>query len=135
MHTGPHRAKHLWTAMLRGWGRYGESGKTCIHVLKHKHILTKVWDCKRGNLNTYLGPYRGTHICVQLCKGVHIDVGSQVDLHSCTDVCTHSSLSLFWKKGLFIADYIRQSAVYQVKCKHVYVLKSKFWSAITISLV
>ena len=35
-------------------------------------------------------PHRSTHVCMQLCRVDEIDVGSQLDMYTVTDVCLHS---------------------------------------------
>ena len=35
-------------------------------------------------------PYMGTQISIKLCMQGGADMGSQVDINSCTDACTHS---------------------------------------------
>ena len=62
----------------------------CINVLIYAHILTKVWDQERVDWITYTEAHRGGYVSMQLCKGVRGDEGSQVDMHACPDVCTHS---------------------------------------------
>ena len=32
-----------------------------------------------------MGLHRGSHVCVQLCRGVRADLQSQVGMHTCTD--------------------------------------------------
>ena len=39
------------------------------------------------------------HIHMQLCKGGGADVGSQVDMHICTDACTHSNQGVGTDEG------------------------------------
>ena len=63
---------------------------TCKHELKHVHILTKVWAQMRGDWDMHMGPLMGAHVCMQLCKGSGRDVRSWVDMHTCSDACTHS---------------------------------------------
>ena len=63
----------------------------CIHVLMHVHILNKVGEQKWGNWDTNTLTYRGTQISIKLCIGSGADMGSQVDINSCTDACTHSN--------------------------------------------
>ena len=36
-------------------------------------------------------PYRGTYVSIKLCIGGGADMGSQMDINSCTDACTHSN--------------------------------------------
>ena len=36
-----------------------------------------------------MGPHKGIHICIQLCTGGGVDVGSQVDLHTHIDANIH----------------------------------------------
>ena len=52
-----------------------------------KHSLTK----EDGSLETHVGPYRYIHVSTQLCKVGDADVVSHVDIHTCTDACTHSN--------------------------------------------
>ena len=62
----------------------------CIHILMYVHIATKVWDQKRGNRDMHTGLHRGGDVCAQLFKGVGVDVGSQVYIHTSTGACTDS---------------------------------------------
>ena len=55
----------------------------------HVHILTKVWDLKRVDWDTHMGPHKGTAVVTKLCKGIGADVGSQVYMHTYTDACAH----------------------------------------------
>ena len=59
----------------------------------HVHSLIKVWDHRRGGWDTHLGN-RVIHICVELSNMCGADVGSKVDMHICTDICTHSTQSV-----------------------------------------
>ena len=62
---------------------------TCINIMMHVHILTKVWDYMRGDWNIHIGPYWGMYLHT-MCKGGGADLGSQVDMHTHTNECTHS---------------------------------------------
>ena len=64
---------------------------TCIHVLMHVHILIKVREHKWGDWDTNTLPYRCFQVSIKLCTGYWTDMGSQVDINSCTDACTHSN--------------------------------------------
>ena len=57
----------------------------------HVHILNKVWEQKWGDLDTNSLPYRGTQISIKLCTGGGADMGSHVDMYTCTDACVHSN--------------------------------------------
>ena len=59
----------------------------------HVHSLIKVWDHRRGGWDTH-GGNRVIHICVELSNVCGADVGSRVDMHICTDICTHSTQSV-----------------------------------------
>ena len=50
----------------------------------HVHILTMVWDQKRGDWNLH----RGAHISKQLCKSDEADMESQENMHTCNDAYT-----------------------------------------------
>ena len=63
------RNKCLYRNMQRGDHMWGARW-TCAHVLMHVHILTKIWDCKRGVWHMHEGPERRAHACTQLCKGL-----------------------------------------------------------------
>ena len=71
---------------------------TCIHVLMHAHILTKVWNPDIwvtgahtwGQRGAHNGMHRGTHICAQPSKVDEANVESQVDMHTCTYICSQS---------------------------------------------
>ena len=56
----------------------------------HVHIPNKVWEQKSGDWDTNTLPYRATQISMKLCVGDGADMGSQMDINSCTDACTHS---------------------------------------------
>ena len=62
--------------------------------MMHVHILIKVWDHRRGEVDTHGGQHRVIHICVQLSNVCGADMGSKVDMHTCTDICTHYSQSV-----------------------------------------
>ena len=55
------------------------------------HILAKVWNQNRDVWDTHTGLHRGICVCTQLFIGDGVDVGSQVDIHTGTDACTHSN--------------------------------------------
>ena len=57
---------------------------------------------KRGDLDTYGRPQSGAHVCTKLCKRGRTKVGSQLYMHPCTDSCTHSNQSFFWKKDYLL---------------------------------
>ena len=38
-----------------------------------------------------MGPHSDPHICIQLCKESEADMESWLDMHTCTDPCTHSN--------------------------------------------
>ena len=44
----------------------------------------------KGDWDMHMGPHR-VNISMQLCKGVRVDLGSQVDRYTYTDACTHSN--------------------------------------------
>ena len=46
-----------------------------------------------GDWDVHKEPHSGSQVCTQLCKGVRADVGSQVDIHTCTDACSYSTQS------------------------------------------
>ena len=54
----------------------------------HAHILTKVWEQKRGHCDMQKGD---AHVCTELCKRVGANLEIQVDMYICTDACTHSN--------------------------------------------
>ena len=64
---------------------------TCIHIPIHVHILTKVRDPMRGGWDTQLGPYRSAHVYKQLSKGGRVGVECQMDMHTCTNACSHAT--------------------------------------------
>ena len=90
MHNGPHRS----TQPCRGIGEAWVVSWTCIHILMHVHILPKVLDKMRGDWDMHTGQQRSAHVSVQLWKGGGADVAHQVDMHSCSDACTHSKQGL-----------------------------------------
>ena len=93
-HKGQHRT-HTCMQLCKGVEqRWGVRWK-CTHV----HILTKVWYQKREDWDMPAGSYRGTHVCMQLCKGGGAEVGSQVDVHTCTNACTYSSQVVRLEEG------------------------------------
>ena len=50
---------------------------------------------------THMGQCRVIHICVQLSNVCGADVGSKVDMHTCTDICKHSTQSVRPEKRYF----------------------------------
>ena len=51
----------------------------------------------------------GPLICMQLCKGGRADVGSQLDMYTCSDLCTYSNQGVGTRRGLtetFMQDFI-----------------------------
>ena len=54
------------------------------------HILNKVWDQRWTDWNIHTVPHTETHISMSLCKGNGAECGTQVDISTCTDACTHS---------------------------------------------
>ena len=57
----------------------------------HVYILNKLWDHKQGDWDTDTVTHRGTQVSMKLCIGKGADNSSQVDVTTCTDVCTHSN--------------------------------------------
>ena len=51
----------LWETMQRGEEYLGMQ-VTCIHVLMHAHLLTKVWSQIKGGWNMQTGPTKGAHV-------------------------------------------------------------------------
>ena len=45
-------------------------GLTWIHLLMHVHMLTLIWDQMRDDWKMHMGPHSGTHVCIQLSKGL-----------------------------------------------------------------
>ena len=60
---------------------------TCIHVLVHAHILTKVWAQKVGDWNMYTRPNMIAHFPTTMQRA-EADMESWVDMHTCTDAFT-----------------------------------------------
>ena len=60
-----------------------------IHALMHVHMLTMVWEQRRGDIKTHAEPDRCELVYMQICKGSAADIESQVNMHSFTDVCMH----------------------------------------------
>ena len=57
----------------------------------HVHILKKVWDHKHEVTGTQTHCHTGTpQVSIKLWIGGGPDMGSQVDINSCPDACTHS---------------------------------------------
>ena len=48
---------------------------------------------------THKKPNKGAHVRMQLCKGSRAGVGSQVDMHTCTDACTHPNQGVWPAEG------------------------------------
>ena len=71
---------------------------TYIHVLMHVHILTKVSDQKRVT-GTHTWDKTRMYMSVHKCAGGGVDLGSQVDIYSCTDACTHPNQGVGAEKG------------------------------------
>ena len=92
--TELHRDTHVCMKLCKEDGADNrELGVICIHVLMHVHSLIKVLDHKRGGLDTH-GGNRVIHICVQLSNVCGADVGSRVDMHIFTYICTYSTPSV-----------------------------------------
>ena len=45
------------------------------------------------------GWYKDTYVYMQLCKGDGTEIGNQVNMHTCTDACTHSNQGVEPKEG------------------------------------
>ena len=58
--------------------------------LMHVHILIKMWDHKQGDWDTHTVPHMGSPVSMELSIGGLANMGSQVDINTCTDACTHS---------------------------------------------
>ena len=67
--------------------------RTCLHVLMHVDILTKVWVQKWADWDMHKRSHRSTHICVQVCERME-QVWGHMDMHTCTDTCSHSNQSV-----------------------------------------
>ena len=65
----------------------------------HVHILHKVLDHKQGDWNTQTVTHRSTQVSMIRCIGDAPDMGSQVDINSCTDACTHSKQGVRTQAG------------------------------------
>ena len=55
---------------------------TCIYILVHDHILTKVLDQRSGDWDIQKGPHSDAHICTQLWKGGRDNMQCWVDMHT-----------------------------------------------------
>ena len=58
-----------------------------------------MWEQKWGGRDTNTLPHRDTHVSIKLCIGGGADMGSQVDINSCTDACTHSNQGVWPEVG------------------------------------
>ena len=85
-----HREGHIFMQLCKGVEETWEVRWTCKHVLIHVHIPTKVWDQMRDFLDMHSGPHKGTSFCTNTPRG-GADMGTQVDMHICTDACTNSN--------------------------------------------
>ena len=65
----------------------------------HVHILNKIGDHKQGDWDTHTVTHRGTQDSIKLCIGDGRDMGSQVDINSCTADCTHSKQGVGTQAG------------------------------------
>ena len=61
----------------------------------HVHTINKVWEQKSGDWDTKTLPYRGTQVSIKISTGGGTDMGSQVDINSCTDACSYSNQGLW----------------------------------------
>ena len=89
-----YRAKCLVTSLHATMQRVGKTWGVrwrYIHILIHVYILTKVWDQIMGDWDMHTGLPRGVLVCTHLFKRGGTDMGSQVDMYTCTDACTHSN--------------------------------------------
>ena len=100
MHTGPQRGTHFFGQIYKGGKAVTGSQWTCLHVLMYVNILTKVWNQKENAWHMHAGPDRGAHLCTQLCIGGGAYMNSHVDMHTCTDACTHSNQGVAPDEGL-----------------------------------
>ena len=62
----------------------------CIDTFTHSNQGVK---SEEGQME-HMVPYRGTYVCVQLCKRDGADVRSQMGMHTCSDTSTHSTKGL-----------------------------------------
>ena len=70
---------------------------TCIHILMHVNILTKVWDMMTG-ANTW-DHTDGDMFSTLLYQSGGAGMGGQADIHICTDACTHYKPRCGTKEG------------------------------------
>ena len=64
---------------------------TCTDACAHSNQSV---DHRRGDWDTHRGQHKVIHICVQLSNVCGANVGSRVDMHTFTDICTHSTQSV-----------------------------------------
>ena len=57
----------------------------------HVHILIKVWDWKWTDWNIHTVPHMESYVSTYLCKGDGVESGTQIDISTHTDACTHSN--------------------------------------------
>ena len=63
----------------------------------------KLGEQKWGDWDTNTLPYRGICVSIKLCIRGGADIGNQVDIHSGTDACTHSSQGVWPEAGWLAA--------------------------------
>ena len=80
-----HTEAYVFTDCAKGVKQMWRVGWIYIHVLMHVYTLIKGGP---EDWEMHVGPYRDAYVCVQLCKRDGADMGSQMDMHSCTNACT-----------------------------------------------
>ena len=60
------------------------------HTQTHSNLGVKLQKGRMGQ-TCRAKEQQGKQFCMQLCKGSEPDVGSQVGMHKCPDVCTYSN--------------------------------------------
>ena len=108
MYNGPHRDEDVLHSYAKGVEQIWRVGWKSLIVLVDVHILTKVEDQKKCDWKMHAGSHRGAHLCAQLCKRFRTDMGSQVNVHLCTDGCIHSNK--VWGQTqvhIFVHNYVK----------------------------
>ena len=81
--------KHIWAKLCEGAELIWGVRLTCMHVQMQVHVLSKEWDEKVVS-EMHMMPHSGTNFCATIQRGGTY-MGSQVDVHACTDVGAYSN--------------------------------------------
>ena len=61
---------------------------TCTHLLMYVNIPKQGVGQDKDDWNMNAGPHKGAHVCMQLLKGVGVDIRCHADTQKCSEALT-----------------------------------------------